>query len=231
MNELGFFAKLRRLKTDLAAMSYKDKLIHIWTYYKWIIPVMLVIIILFSVVITGITNKSNVKVIGGIAVNVNLSDEGERYLKEDYKEYLGLKSKKQQVVFTETIIQNTTDATDYMSNYYAMMSVIALCSNQEVDYMILNDTGVSIMAEQGAFMDLRNIFTQDELNTMQDLITYVEDEETKEKIPALLNITDTPFMKAHITKSQNVFFGFITNSPRLEEAKALYEYLLAWKAE
>lgn len=231
MNELGFFAKLKRLKTDLAGMSYKDKLSHIWTYYKWVIPVLLVVIMLTSIVFTSVTNLNKVKMIGGISINVNLAADGETYLREDYKEYLGLTSKKQTVVFTETTIEDPAATSNMTNNYYAMMSVITLCSNQEVDYLIMDEIAVKIMAAQGAFLDLREVFSQEELDAMGDRITYIEDEETKEKKPAVLNITDTPFIQQYAPNEERVFFGFVANTTRLGETKALYEYLLAWKAE
>lgn len=231
MNELSFFSKLKKLKTDLSGMSYKDKLVHIWTYYKWVIPVLLVVIMLVSVLIASIGNLNKVKVMAGISINVDLSDEGEAYLREEYKEHLGLTSKKQLVVLSETQIEDMVSAANYTDNYYALMSLIALCSNQEVDYMILDDVAVRTLTVHGAFMDLTKVFTQEELDAMGSRVTYIEDKETQNKWPAVLNITDTPFVQAHAPKEETVFFAFVANTPHLEETKALYEYLLAWKAE
>ena len=229
MNELSFFSQLKKLKTDLPGMTHKEKLVHIWTYYKWLIPVFLVIVMLVSIVISSVTNLNTVKVMAGISVNVNLSDEAESYLREDYREVLGLTSKKQKVVFTETYIENLVTASDYMESYYALMSLLALCSNKEVDYLILDEEGVRVLMVQGAFRNLTEVYTEEELDALGDLVVYKEDKETKELVPIALNITDTPFIQEKTAANKNVFFSFVANSPRLEQTKALYQYLLEWK--
>ena len=35
MSELSPIRNLKNLKRDMANMTYQEKLIHIWTYYKW----------------------------------------------------------------------------------------------------------------------------------------------------------------------------------------------------
>lgn len=229
MKELSFFSQLKKLKTDLPGMSHKEKLVHIWTYYKWLIPVFLIIVMLVSIVISSVTNLNTVKMMAGISVNVNLSDEAETYLREDYREVLGLTSKKQKVVFTETNIENLVTAPDYMDSYYSLMSLLAMCSNKEVDYLILDEEGVRVLMVQGAFRNLTEVYTEEELDALGDLVVYKEDKETKELVPIALNITDTPFIQENTAANKNVFFSFVANSPRLEQTKALYQYLLEWK--
>ena len=229
MKELSFFSQLKKLKTDLPGMTHKEKLEHIWTYYKWLIPVFLAVVMLLSITISCVTNLNTVKMMAGISVNVNLSDAGETYLREDYKEHLGLTSKKQKVVMTETYIENLVTASDYMDSYYSLMSLLALCSNKEVDYLILDEEGVRVLMVQGAFRNLTEVYTEEELDALGDVVVYKEDKETKELLPIALNITDTPFIQQNTAANKNVFFSFVANSPRLEETKALYQYLLDWK--
>lgn len=231
MNELSLISKIKRLKTDLSHMTYQEKLQHIWTYYKWIIPVVLVVIMLISILLASITNRSKVTMMGGIAVNVPLSDAGEAYLMEDYREHFGLTSKRQSVVFTETYIYSAENTTDYADNYYSLMSLLALCSNEQVDYLLLNEEAISVLMVHQVFQDLREIYTQEELDAFGDRVIWLENTDTNEAMPVVLEITDIPFIQDNTNISGKVFFGYITNSPRPEETKALYDYLLAWKAD
>lgn len=230
MSEPNLISNFKKLKTDLAHMTYKEKLEHIWTYYKWTIPVMLVVIMLVSILAASITNLSKVTVMGGISVNVELSDEGKAYLAADYKEYLGLTSKKQSVVLSETYIQNGANATNYTDNYYALMSLMALCANEEVDYLILDEEAFEVMLVQGAFLDLTKVYTQEELEAMGGLVTYFENSESNEVAPIALEITNTAFIQDNANESGKVFFAYVANSPRVEQCKDLYRYLLNWKA-
>ncbi len=231
MSVPNLFFNLKKLKTDLSHMTYKEKLEHIWTYYKWVIPVMLVVIMLVSILAASITNLSKVTMMGGISVNVQLSDDGKAYLVEDYKEYMGLTSKRQSVVLSETYIQKAANAIDYTDNYYALMSLLALCSNEEVDYLILDEEAFEVLLVQGAFLDLTKVYTQEELDAMGDLVIHFRDSESNEVTAVALDITNTAFIQDNTNESGKVFFAYVANSPRVEQCRDLYQYLLNWKAK
>lgn len=231
MSEPNLISNLKKLKTDLSHMTYKEKLEHIWTYYKWVIPVMLVVIMLVSILAASITNLSKVTMMGGISVNVNLSDTGKTYLADDYWEHMGLTSKRQSVVFSETHIDDPKTTANYIDNYYSLMSLLALCSNEEVDYLILDEVGFQVLLVQGAFLDLTNVYTQEELAAMGDLVVYAKDTEADAVTAVALDITNTAFIQDNANESGKVFFAYVANSPRVEQCKDLYQYLLNWKAK
>ena len=83
MSELSPIRNLKNLKKDMEHMTYGEKLQHIWTYYKWVLVVVLIMIMAASVLLASIRNKRTIMLLGGVTVNVQLSEEGKAYLKED----------------------------------------------------------------------------------------------------------------------------------------------------
>lgn len=229
MKENSFISQFKQLKTDLHGMSSTQRITHLWTYYKWVIAVVLVIIMLISIVLSSVTNRSKTTIMGGVAVNVFVSDAGKAYLLEDYREHMGLTSERQSVEFTELYIHTGENSSIYADNYYSLMSLLSLCSGEQIDYLLLHEGAISILLVQQVFKDLRELYTQEELDAFGDRVIWCENTDTGEPMPVALDITDMPFIQNNTDISGRVFFSYIINSPRTEAAKDLYDYLEAWK--
>ena len=231
MSKVSFLTQLKELKTVLPGMSPTDRVKHLWTYYKWLIPVVLALVVLVSIILTGITNRNKVVSIGGVAVNVPFSEAGEQYLHEDYMAHEDMNPKKYSVMFSETYIRTMENATNFQDNYYSLMGLLALCSSKQVDYLIVDVEGGSVLVKQDAFLDLRLIYTQEELDAFGDKVIWMENSEMGEATPIMLDITDMPFIQDNATIKDKVLFGFVSNSPRIDQAKEMLEYMQAWKSQ
>ena len=231
MSELSFFGNLKSLKKDMANMTYKEKLSHIWTYYRWILIVVLILIMLVSILLASLENKRKIMLLGGVTVNVELSEEGRAYLGDDFKEIIGTGNKRETVSLSHTDIYELSNTMVYEDNYYAVMSLLALGSNQEMDFMILDQTGFQTLLPHEAYLPLQEVYTPEELATLEDRLVAVTDEETKTTSMLALDITDCAFIQEHTNEKGPVYFVYVANTPRLEVCREFCDYLLSYEAE
>lgn len=227
MSELSPIRNLKNLKKDMANMTYQEKLTHIWTYYKWVLVVVLILIMAVSVLLASIENKRKIMLLGGVTVNVQLSEEGKAYLSEDYQQIIGTGNNRETVALSHTDIDKVTNV--YENNYYAVMSLLALCSNQEVDYLILDQTGFEAMLIQDAYLGLDQVYTPEELEAFGDDLVYAQKEGEDVPSAVAIDITDIPFIQKNAQVKDTVYFVYVANSPRVEVCRAFYDYLLAYK--
>lgn len=229
MSELSPIRNLKNLKKDMENMTYGEKLNHIWTYYKWILVVVLILIMAVSVLLASVENKRKITLLGGVTVNVELSEEGRAYLSDDYLQIVGTGNKRETLPLSHTNIGDINDTMLYQDNYYSVMSLLALCTNHEVDYLLLDQTGFEAMLVQKAYLKLEEIYTADEIAAMGEDAIYAQMNEEENPSAVAIDITDTAFVQDHIDVKDKVYFVYVANSIRLEECRAFYDYLLAYE--
>ena len=229
MSELSPIRNLKNLKKDMENMTYAEKLSHIWTYYKWVLVVVLILIMATSILLASLENKRSIMLLGGVTVNVQLSDEGKAYLSDDYLQIVGTGNAREKVVLSHTNIDDVQNTMVYEDNYYAVMSLVALCTNQEVDYLLLDQTGFEAMLIQKAYLGLDEVYTPQELEEMGDKVVFAQNAEEEAPKAIAIDITDTAFVQENVNVKEKVYFVYVISTPRLEECRAFYEYLLAYE--
>ncbi len=227
MNELSPIRNLKNLKKDMENMSYKEKLVHIWTYYKWVLVVIMLLIMGASILISVIQNKRRILMLGGVTVNVQVSEEGGQYIQEDYLELVTTGNKRENVIVSHMDVDKPDRI--YGDNYVAVKSLLALCTNEEVDYLILDQTGFETMLIHGAYLGLDQVYTQEELDAFGDKLVYAQMKDEATPSAVALDITDCAFLQEHANESGKVYFVYVINSPRVEECRAFYDYLMAYE--
>ncbi len=229
MSELSPIRNLKNLKKDMENMTYGEKISHIWTYYKWVLVVVLILIMAVSVLLASIQNKRRIMLLGGVTVNVQLSEEGRAYLGEDYKQIIGTGNKRETVVLSHTNIGDLSDTMMYQDNYYAVMSLLALCTNQEVDYLLLDQTGFEAMLIQKAYLKLEEVYTPEEITAMGEDAVFAQMEGEEAPSAIAIDITDTAFIQANAQVKDKVYFVYVINSPRVEACREFFDYLLSYQ--
>ena len=229
MKELKFITHIKELKATLEPMSHKEKLEHLWTYYKWVLVVLLCVIMLTSVVMASCEGRRVNVIVGGIAVNVDISDAGEEYLRDGFKAHVGSESPRDRVSlsFTNLYSAETNVSED---NYYAMQSIMAIIAGKDLDYLITDEEAYLVLLNKEIFMDLRKVFTEAELEYLGDMVVTYQESVGSEKIPIALNIQNTAFIQENVTTDEVVYFTFIANSERIQQTKNLLQWLLDWPA-
>lgn len=220
----------KKLKENLSKMTFKDKLIHLWTYYKGTLVILAVVIAICSIVVTCVQNKNTKTLMSGIAINVLLSEEGKDYVENVYFEQHKTGGR-EKVLYTETTHDDFSNTASMENNYMALMSLMALSAAGDLDYMFLDDQAIRNLLVHQLFMDLREVYTEAELEALGDKVIWgdIGNEEDHTFMPFAINIEYIPFIAENADNVADTFFAFVVNSPRLEETKAYLDFLLAWE--
>lgn len=230
MEKFSLTGGFKKLRQDLSQMSGKEKLRHLWTYYKWTLLVAVLVIAAVSLVITAVINKSTTVLASGVTVNKELSAEGQAYLKDNLFEELS-KGGLEKVNLNKMYLTNgeTVDALE--GNYYTIMSLAGLSATGELDYVIMDKTAMEQLAAQEMFLDLTELFSQEELTALGDKVLHIQKKDAETSYPGVINITELPFIKDNMTLSEKdaIYIGFAKATPRQTVCKMVWQRINAWE--
>ena len=84
MEENRLKAHLRKLKEDLAPMSWRSRIEHLWTYYKWLVFAAIGAGIFLHMLLTAAIAGNREVLLSGIGINIPTSPAGVTCLTDDY---------------------------------------------------------------------------------------------------------------------------------------------------
>ena len=232
MNESRLSIALHALIATLRPMSWRDHIDHIWTYYKEIILIGAVVIILLASIL-GNALKPRLEVrMSGYLANITLSEDGSAYLKEDYLSHLGGSADSQTVILNSTVFGGEGYLTSREANYNAALAPVLQVTAQEVDYMLLDEVALEFYLNKAFFMDLRQLLNEEELKQLE--LTYYQPVDIDEKpvggsYPVAVDITGTAFAQGCAKDAKKVYFVAVANGPNKDDIRNFWEYLNSWK--
>lgn len=231
--ELKGLAKLRH---DLKPMPFKKKVEHLWTYYRWVIIVVVMFCLLISMLSSMYINANTKTLLAGLYINTWLDDTARGYLETDFQAKYTTGVKWEKLRLKEVVLEAFNKTQDIEGNQYTLTNIHALFASQELDYIIADQEGLETVwpTDQAdeAFTDLREFFTPEELEklTAEGKMLYKGGAETG--VPLAVEVSDIPLIREHFqTGDELVFFCVVTNSPRKELTRTFWDYLNAWEAE
>ena len=227
MKENRFFTDLENEKKALSQMNFREKADHLWTYYKGALGILVAAVMLISVICTGFINRNKNILSSGTTVNATLSQEAIDYLSALCYER-NPEQKNGEFNLHSVILEDFEDTTDYEFNYNVLVQIITMCSEQDLDYIIMDEVAMKLLLVQECFMDLSEILTQDELTALGDKVISARAEDQTETRPYAINIADLPFIKDNTDAKGPVYFAFVNNTPRREVCRQIWEDILAW---
>lgn len=218
----------------LKPMTWKQRLEHIWMYYKEYLYILGIIIMALSLLVTIIKRQTEDVAVSGMAVNVIIKQEGYNYLSVDYQEYLGCAEKGQIVELDYTQFGDVMDATYGSDSLYASLILTSRVSGGLLDYMILDKFAMEYYITHEVYMDLRNFFTEEELAALaaENRVIYAQQDGQEDRWPIAIDITQIPYVKDNITSEDGkVYFALSGNTQKPEMCRNAWEYILAWESK
>ena len=212
------------LRGELANMTWKQRFDHLWTYYKWVLGVLVGLIMIGSMIVTMVAQKQIDIRFAGMSVNVDLSDEAVMYLTEDMEAFL-VTEEKQEVQLDMTGFGDLLDPEMAEYNYNSALQVIALVSAAQLDYVMMDESALSFYVRQEVFTDLSTVLTEEQLALFEGRTVYAEPQDG-ERYPIALDLRDTAF--AADSELEEIYIGFPDNTQREYKAGQFLDYLLAW---
>lgn len=220
---------INKFLDELRPMSWKQRIDHIWTYYKEYIFLFLLGSVVTIGLITSALTGTKEYYVTGILVNLNVEQEGMNFLSRDYAQKLGLKDTdlvELEYTYFEDPLINLED-----NNYYAAMIVENEVAAQMLDYMIVDHMSMEFFTTREVYMDLRQFFTAEELTTlaMEDRLIYVREENETDPWPAAVKITETGFVEDYTDNVGDIYFAVSGSTEKLEEVRGVWEYITYYK--
>ena len=162
--------EIRQQREKLKGQGFKAHWDYFWEYYK--IHTIVAVIALFFVV-TLVRDMLNQKPYALYAMFINNQGiETQNFLQDGFAEYAGIDRKNETVLVdtTANVITSSIDTTTVATSE----KIMALIAASELD-VIVSDVSVAYhYASQDTFMDLRNVFGDDELKALSDRLFYVD---------------------------------------------------------
>lgn len=225
--------RLRYQLECLKPMTWRQRIDHIWSNFKEIILIVLVSAIVVTGLLYNMLKPRKELLMGGMCANVTLTQEGAEYLQEDLFTHLQGNAKKQEIQLYSRIYG---DFSMSVEDYDAFNSVVAFVYGEKLDYFLVDQTAMKPLIAYESFMDLRQVFSQAELDQMKDRIQYGQQKDDQgnkvgDPIPVALDITDMPFVKSCVEQNKKIFLAFAVNSPNQDSLRQFWDYLMAWEAD
>ena len=230
MKKFSLTGGWKKLKSDMANMTWKERFVHLWTYYKVWLLVGLLVVMGLSLVITAVVNKNTTTLASGMLVNVELSEEGSYYLKDALFEELK-QGGWEKVQLNQATMGDLGKAEFAETNYYTIISLTGLAVEGELDYVIMNKRGMEGLVPQEIFLDLREVLTEQELEALGTKVLHARPAEGVENIPTVVDITDLPFIQQNVKLEEDdvIYFGFAKKSDRPENYRLIWDRINNWE--
>ena len=225
MRNEGKAKSLATLKEILKPMTWKERLDYLWEYYKTVAIITVVIIALVASLISAWLQPEIIY--EGLGVNIDLpNDDDITYVTEDWVQKLGANPKKETARYSSIFVGELKENVDpelAMGAQKVMLMLIA----ESLDYILMDDQAVEFYMEKDVFGSLELTFTEEQLQQLEDRLIYWEIEGNK--IPVVLDISDTPLAKNCGVYGEGLYIAFPGNTGRTELNDDFLEHLLQWE--
>lgn len=237
---------LKELREDMEEMTFPEKVDHLWSYYGiYVIAIGVFLVLVASFLVTMFQNRQKEILVGGIFVNISMSQKGYNYLSEDYFTLLGGEEGKQIVEISTTDFSSLEDPTNSEDNYTASMLLVNLAAANRLDYAILNGFALQHYAywDEGLLLDLREVFSEEKMAEFKtkDMLWYaiydVTDEEFENPdlidpndprlVPVGIKMGKTKFGQEAMS-GQEAYFAVVALNKGPEASVAVWEYIENW---
>ena len=223
----------KKLKADLKPMSFTEKLDHIWTYYKEYMFVALMLVIIAVAIVSAIGNMGMEYYNCGVMCNVELSREGHAYLTDEFFEKRLGNPDGMTYLTTMTLETDEVTVNDTENRYQSYMHVLGQVEAKELDYMLVDEYSFGFYMDDRIYMDLREIFTQEQVQQFYDqgIVVQIREESEEAGTPMGIDITDLPFGKECLLTEGKAYLVFIRNTKEPENCMKLWEHILNWQSK
>lgn len=235
--------EIREQNAKLKGAPFKEKLSYFKEYYLKSTLIILAILVFLGSLIYSMLSGPEDTVFAALFYN-DTGDSSDTSLADNFAAYMGIDTEKHDVYIdatmtyhdtssTEISTEVTTDATTALNtsmysydDYVGLEKSMALIAAKELDVIVGDEETFHYYCKAEVYADLRDFFTETELEAYKDRLCYYENEETGELVPYGISITNSPKIKQyHYYDGIDSFLGFVVNSQNPDNAKAFLAYI------
>ena len=218
----------RSFRESMKGMTLEERIDHIWAYYKWELLIIVLIPIVIFALISWLCATPIQTAFGGNLTNSQITQSGYDYLTVGYLQTLGLDSGGNRV----TLGTATTAGTDAVSvnatGVDGGVRVAVMVADGSLDYIIADSVALEFYTMQGAYENIETVLTAEQLAPFADKLYYQTDEESGQRIPIAIDISELPFADDCLEDGKTLYLGFPIHAPHPEQQAGFFDYLLAW---
>ena len=214
-----------KLKGELKDMTPRERLEHLWEYYKWVLGVLAGVIAVIAAVISSIISLNQDLRLAGAIINVEVSPDGYVMLQNGYFDRIGGQKNKDVVELQYMQFQDPYTTMDQTYALDVHEGVVSLVSAKVLDYVMFDDVALEFFLDPEMLMDLRRMFSDEIVAELGGAVVWVQIEETGTTIPLAINIQDTEFYRTYIESDRPVYLAFAGNTPRKDACLDFWQYI------
>ncbi len=220
-------------KENMKGMTFREKVDHLWTYYKEYLWIGAVVLLLLVGVVTSVINAVfRETIVTGINVNVHMEQAGMNYLSKDYHAKIGARDFWDKVSLEYTQFDPLQEVAGDEDDYYASQAIYNKVAAEIIDYFIMDRTVMDYFTSMDIFMDLREFFTPEELAQLdaEGRLQYAREEGKPEEETwvVAVDITNTQYIKDNSNLGADVLFAVAINAPNPDQCREIWNHINAW---
>ena len=212
-------------------MKWADRLDYIFSYYKELVFVVFIAVMVVSAVLFSALGDQKEVLFGGVFANTDISREGYAYLSDGVMELLDGDPETQIISLSSTFFEEVKELSQLDYSYNAAMKPIGMLEKGELDYMVMNESAMMFYMTKYALMDLREVFTDAELEALEPQLIYIELEKEQVRYPVAIDVTKMQFFVDCVDVSEPMYFSFTGTPEQREQYRDFWEYLSAWEGK
>lgn len=232
-NTLGDVIKEK--KRVFRELSFKEKIVFIWDYYK--VHIFLGLLCLFCVIslLHHYIFENQDTLVYGMNINVTADSMATEDFPDAYMEYSGADPKELQVFYEGNLFMGDDENIDANTDYASVMKVSSVIAARELDFVICDNYVFRDYEDIAGFYDLKEMLPADLFERLdsEGLIIYGQatNEESADRLDRYamaIDLTDTDFAASYNLKASDggtLYFAAIMNSKRIDEVTNVVRYI------
>ena len=207
----------RKFWSLMKEMTWKERLTHIWYYYARYILLGIGILYIAGDVLYDTLKAKPIEVLSGTVINVTISTDLERMLKEDIIPYVSRDDLGEQTV---SLVPNKMDDWD-LGNISTLRTKLLA---GDFDYVLMDQTALDTLVSMQALPSLKLLLPEEEMAKWEGSCISVQSE--GEMHPIAIDITGTVLASECGYKGDRLFLGFPVTQNTSSSVAPFYNYLV-----
>lgn len=204
------------------------KLSAFWQKNRIVLIISISILTVLLLVARKYVTLNNDVLISGLSVNVAVDQAAVEEMNAHFREQLSQGGKYEKVRLSQVSMENFSDVNlQYKDNLYTLTTIASLNETGELDYLLMDQLALESLIKQETFLDLRQFFTEEQLQELGDRVIYVRSSEMEvwKSYPVAVDISGLSYIRENTATADKVYFGIAVESPRIEQIRLVWEYL------
>ena len=220
--------KLKDFWGVLKPMRWKQRIDHIFTYYKSIFVAIFCLLVVISIGVNACRRNANPPLYRGALIGFNLPDRAKNYLTDDLQTVLDGADSKRPVILREFAFRDIEDPQSIKVNQTSYYQITTLISGQELEYALLDEHSWELLKDGFFFADLQTLLPQSQIARLAPYLQYVKDPETGESVALGIDISHLPFIKQNTLGDTPVYLAFPGNTQNNDFHAQFIAHLEQW---